>query len=71
MNGTLEDLVVCFDSLGSEQSHYLEVANGAILMEQNMRFELILDWLVIMKKKKMRIMSNFWGFFSFFGGNFF
>ena len=35
MNGTSEDpdLVVCFDTLGSEQSNYIEVAEGVIFME--------------------------------------
>ena len=51
MNGTFEDLVVCFDSLGSEQSHYIDAAEGAIFTVQNMRFELILDRLVIREKK--------------------
>ena len=53
MNGTLEGLVVSFDPLGLEQSHYIEVVEGAIFMEQNMRFELILDWLVIWTGKKV------------------
>ena len=47
MNGTLEGLVVSFDPLGLEQSQYIEVVEGAIFMEQNMRFELILGWLAI------------------------
>ena len=33
------------------QSHYIEVAQGTIFMEQNMRFGLILGRLAIMKKK--------------------
>ena len=32
------------------QSHYIEVLQGAIFMEQNMRFELFLSWLEILKK---------------------
>ena len=34
-----------------EQSHYIEVAQGDIFMEQNMRFGLILGRLAILKKK--------------------
>ena len=34
------------------QSHYIEVAQGAIFMEQNMRFGLILSWLTISTEKK-------------------
>jgi hypothetical protein len=34
----------------SSQSYYIEVAQGAILMEQNMRFGLILGRLAILKK---------------------
>jgi hypothetical protein len=49
----------------STQSHYLKVAQGAIFMEQKMRFGLILGQLVIAKKKKWPIMS---AFFSCFGG---
>ena len=42
-------------SLGSKlgaynQSHYIEVAQEAIFMEQNIRFGLILGWLAILKK---------------------
>ena len=33
------------------QSHYIEVVQGAIFMEQNMIFGLILDRLAILKKK--------------------
>ena len=33
-----------------DQSHYVEVAQGAIFMEQNMRFGLILGRLAILKK---------------------
>ena len=33
------------------QSHYIEVTQGAIFMEQDMRFGLILGWLAILKKK--------------------
>ena len=41
------------------QSHYIEVAQGTIFMEQNMRFGLILGRLAIMKKKSLGlIMSN-------------
>ena len=59
MNGTSEDLVVCFDTLDSELSHYIEVTEGAIFMEQDMRLELILDRLVILKTSFWPIMSNF------------
>ena len=44
---TLGFLVIITDQC----SHYIEVAQGAILMEQNMRFGLILGWLAILKKK--------------------
>ena len=40
-----------------EQSHYIEVAQGATYMEQIMRFGLILDWFAILGP----IMSNFLG----------
>ena len=33
------------------QSHYIEVAQGDIFMEQKMRFGLVLDRLAILKKK--------------------
>ena len=33
------------------QSHYIEVAQGNIFMEQKMRFGLVLDQLAILKKK--------------------
>ena len=33
------------------QSHYIEVAQGDIFMEQKMRFGLVLDRFVILKKK--------------------
>ena len=38
-------------TVGQNQSHYIEVAQGAISMEQNMRFVLILGRLAILKKK--------------------
>jgi hypothetical protein len=31
-----------------KQSHYIEVTQGVIFMEQNMRFGLILGWLAIL-----------------------
>ena len=37
------------------ESHYLEVAQGAIFMDQNMRFGLILGKLAILKKKLDRL----------------
>ena len=39
------------DPNGFIQSHYIEVAQGAIFMEQNMRFGVILGRLTILKKK--------------------
>ena len=36
------------------QSHYIEVAQGAIFIEQKMRFGLILGRLSIQKKKKKK-----------------
>ena len=46
---------------------YVEVTQGAISMEQNMRFGLILGLLAILKKKIGPIVSKFWGhFFVFF-----
>ena len=51
------------------QSHYIEVVQRAIFMEQNMRFGLILGRLAILKKKLGTIMSNFLGrFFHVFMG---
>ena len=32
------------------QSHYIIVAKGEIFIEKNMRFELVLGWLAILKK---------------------
>ena len=53
-----------------DQSHYIEVAQGAIFMEQNMRFWLILGWLAIIEKKLGPFMSNNKGvFFVFSWGN--
>ena len=50
----------------SDQSHYIEVAQGAIFMEQNMRFGLVLGRLSILKKNWWPIMSKFEaGFFMF------
>ena len=40
-----------FVKQSQKQSHYIEVVQGAIFMEQNMRFVLILDRLPILKKK--------------------
>ena len=37
-------------TINDYQIHYVEVAQGAIFMEQNMRFELILGRLAILKK---------------------
>jgi hypothetical protein len=41
------------------KSHYIEAVHGDIFMEQKMRFELVLGWLAILKKKWGPIMSNF------------
>ena len=50
------------------QSHYIEVAQGDIFMEQKVIFGLVLGQLATLKKK----LSNFWGwFFHVFRGNFF
>ena len=58
------------DQEAYQQGHYIEVAQGAIFMEQSMRFGLILGRLAILKKKSFGpIMSNFWdGFFHVFIG---
>jgi hypothetical protein len=42
-----------------DQSYYVEVAQGAIFVEQNIRFGLILGQLAILKNKFGPIMSNF------------
>ena len=42
-------------TINDYQIHYVEVAQGAIFMEQNMRFELILGRLAILKKKWGRL----------------
>ena len=42
----------------SNQSYYIEVAQGAIFMEQIMRFRLILGQLAILKKSLGPIMRN-------------
>ena len=55
------------DQEAYQQGHYIEVAQGAIFMEQSMRFGLILGRLAILKKKSFGpIMSNFWGGFFMF-----
>ena len=41
------------------KSHYIEVAQGDIFMEQKMRFGLVLGRLAVLKKKLGSIMSNF------------
>jgi hypothetical protein len=38
-------------TLTSKQSHYIEVTQGGIFMEQKMRFGLVLGRLAILKKK--------------------
>ena len=44
----------------SIQSHYIEVAQGAIFMEQNMRFELILGSVAILKKTQLgRLLGDY------------
>ena len=43
----------------AKQSHYIEVAQGAVFMEQKMRFGLILGWLAILKKKLGRFWTTF------------
>ena len=37
------------------QSHYIEVAQGAIIMKHNMRFGLVLGQLAILKKNGGRL----------------
>ena len=37
-------------TLGPDQSHYIEVAQGNIFMEKKMRFGLVLGQLAILKK---------------------
>ena len=51
-----------------DQSHNIEVVQGAIFMKQNMKFGLILGRLAILKKNGP-IMSNFlaWFFHVFMG----
>ena len=46
-------------SVSTYQSHYIEVVQGDIFMEQKMRFGLVLGRLAILKKKIVLIMSNF------------
>ena len=54
------------------QSHYKEVAQGSIVMEQKLRFGMDLGRLAILTKKLGLIMSNSWGrLFHVFVGNFF
>ena len=50
------------------QSHFIEVAQGAIFIEQNMRFWLILGQLAILKKKWAVKYANFEGGFLCFSG---
>ena len=52
-----------------KQSHYIEVVQGAIFMEQNMGFGRILDRLAILKKKSFGpIVRTFEGSFFMFSG---
>ena len=53
VNCEAHSIVVCM------QSHYIEVAQGDIFMEQKMLFGLVLGWLAILNKKLGLIMSNF------------
>jgi hypothetical protein len=56
---------VCYN-----QSHYIEVAQGAISIEQKLDFGLVMGQLAILKKKLGPIMSIFWGcFFHVFVGS--
>ena len=43
----------------AKQSHYIEVMQGAIFMEHNMRFGLILGRLAVLKKKLGRKVCYF------------
>ena len=52
------------DQEAYQQGHYIEVAQGAIFMEQSMRFGLILGRLAILKKK-------FWADYEQLLGRFF
>ena len=49
-----------------KQSHYIEVAQGAILMEQNMIFGLILGWSAIMKNNEKRFGADYEQFLRVF-----
>jgi hypothetical protein len=47
------DVSLGYLGIGSRQSHYIEVTHGAISIEQNMRFGLIVGRLAKLKKKRL------------------
>ena len=56
------------EGIGNRQIHYMEVVQGDILMEQKMRFGLVLGGLAILKKNQGPIMSTSEGGFFMFSG---
>ena len=54
--------------MGKNQSHYIEVAQGDIFMEQKMRFGLVLGRLAILKKNWGRLWATFEGVLFMFPG---
>ena len=50
------------------QSHYIEVVQGTIFLEQNMIFGLILGWLAILKKVLGRLWATFESSFCMLSG---
>ena len=59
MGNVFREGIFAFPLIPPSQSHYIEVAQGAIFMEQNMRFGLILGRLAMLKKNLGPIMTNF------------
>ena len=51
---------------GDKQSHYIEVEQGVIFMEQNMRFGMILDRLAVLKKNWAIKYASYEGVFFIF-----
>ena len=44
------EIPIIISSRSMDQSHYIEVVQGDIFMEQTMRLGLVLGWLAILKK---------------------
>ena len=59
---------ISFSQKQIKQSHYIDVAHGAIFIEQNMRFGLVLGQLAILEKNWAVKYGSFEGVFYVFMG---